>query len=1800
MGITSDFMYSSAEVKKVQRVQFGILGPEEIRRMSVAEIKHNKKFERGLPVDEGLMDPRLGAIGRDILCRTCECDEKNCPGHFGHIELAKPVFNIGFINITMKVLRCVCFYCARLLIDKGPEKDRTQVQRFLRIKNRAARMREVEKSKMNHCLQCGNSQPKYRREALTFTAEKVEGDESRKESLSAEKVYQLFRQIPDEECEMLGMSWRYSRPEWLIITLLPVPPPHVRPSIMLDPVRRGEDDLTFKLGDIISANLQLRELESRGSASHLVDEQVKLLQFHVATYMNNELPNIPKAMQKGGRPIKSITQRLKGKEGRVRGNLMGKRVDFSARTVITPDPNLMPDEVGVPRSIAMNLTFPEVVTPYNYDRMMEVVARGPDEYPGAKYIETDDGQKFSILYLRDKPLEIGWKVIRHIVDGDVVLFNRQPSLHKMSIMGHRIRVMEHSTFRLNLSVTSPYNADFDGDEMNMHVAQSHQTRAEIFELMSVPRCIVSPQSNKPVMGIVQDTLLGCMVFTTRDTFIEKDLVMNLLLHVRNFDGELPKPAILKPRPLWTGKQLFSLILPEVNLVRYSNEHPDDENTDISPGDTRVLITGGRLICGTVDKRTVGSSPGGLIHVVWKEHGPERTSHLLSDIQVLVNHWILQRGFSIGIGDSIADEFTMSHVISSINKAKNEVKSLVRKAQEKELQLLPGKTMEESFETEVNRVLNGARDESGSFAQKSLLKSNNVKRMVSAGSKGSFINISQITACVGQQNVEGKRISYGFRKRTLPHFVVNDLGPESRGFVENSYLRGLTPTEFFFHAMGGREGLIDTAVKTSETGYIQRRLVKAMEDVTVKYDGTVRNSAGQVIEFLYGEDGMDGTMFEKQKIFILKMTRKQMDKAFRLNPFDPKFGLASNGKPFLEPAIIEAVRNDPEIAKALSDEFDQLLEDQKCLREEVIRSKEDSWPLCINLERLIWNTKKLFHLTPDSVSDLNPKDVIASIRNLLAKDTIVIESTRVAEEGDMEDKKANPITRLAQSAQDNATLLFQVHIRSSLASKVVLQQHRLSNKAWDYLIGEIRDRFLGARVSPGEMIGALAAQSISEPATQMTLNTFHYAGVSAKNVTLGVPRLKEIINVTANPKTPSLTVYLVGDAARDAEKAKKVQSELQYTTLKNVTHCAEIYYDPDPLNTVIEADQDLVNSYYELDADEATDVSPWLLRIQLSKEMLTDRKIGMNHIKNVINEWFGSDLNIMASEDNDESLVLRIRLAKSKDLKTSEVLDPSMEEEEEDNGDVILKKVEQELFSKVLLGGVMNIRKVFMRQTNKVSVDEATGGFVDEPSRVKEWVLDTEGVNLLAVMAHKDVDFTRTISNHVTEMFTALGIEGVRACLLNEIRGVISFDGAYVNYRHLGILVDVMTFMGTLMPITRHGVNRIESGPLMRCTFEKTTDILQDAAIYGELDDLRGISQNIMLGQLCPLGTGDFGLFLDEGALGGALETNEYVRGKSPGSEFIENFHWTPRNGGLTPGRTPTSRQMGFQTPFDASATPSYHYTPLRTPGGSVDMSPSMYSPTMDDATFSPTAASPGHFAPMSPGPGMSPYNPRPYPASPGYGQLATPSGISPTSPAYNVVSPRHPTVSYHPTSPGYSPTSPAYSPSSPNFSPSSPAYSPTSPAFGGHGEGSTYSPSSPNFSPTSPATGLVRGSAQYSPSSPQYSPSSPQYSPSSPQYSPSSPQYSPTSPQYSPTSPHYSPSSPEYSPASPQYSPSSPQYTPSSPQYSPSSPNYARRQVAPAGSSQFSPSPQFSPSSPQYSPSSPNYSPASPRFSPRE
>jgi DNA-directed RNA polymerase II subunit RPB1 len=1057
----------------------------------------------------------------------------------------------------------------------------------------------------------------------------------------------------------------------------------------------------------------------------------------------------------------------------------------------------------------------------------------------------------------------------------------------------------------------------------------------------------------------------------------------------------------------------------------------------------------------------------------------------------------------------------------------------------ELKQSPGMTIRESFESSVERQLNLARDDPGKYAQKNLKDDNNVKQMVVAGSKGSFINISQMSVCVGQQSVEGKRIPFGFRHRTLPHFNKDDFSPEARGFVENSYLRGLTPHEFFFHAMAGREGLIDTAVKTAETGYIQRRLVKALEDVMVHYDGTVRNSLGDVLQFVYGEDGMDGSFIERQSIETYGLSNREFTHRYKVDVTDPTGGF-TNG-------VLQVGLDDSslELQAKLDEEYGELEHDRSMLRNFVFKGADPatSMYMPVNLQRIVQNAIQIFHIDQRKPSDLEPAYIIDAVRGLCNRLIVV--------RGDDD---------LSVEAQDNATMMFRMHLRGTFAARRVLERYHLNKEAFEWVLGEVETKFNQSLVNPGEMCGTLAAQSIGEPATQMTLNTFHYAGVSSKNVTLGVPRLKEIINVATNIKTPGLTVYLDPQIAKDVNLAKNVQQELAYTTLRTVTASVEIWYDPDATTTIIEEDAIFVDAFFAI-PDESVEAtinqqSPWLLRLVLDRAKMLDRKLTMAYVAGKIAENFKADLFVIWSEDNSDQLVIRCRV-----LGGGEKEDDSTMEE-----DIFLRQLESTMLNQISLRGVKGIKRAYLSEKDKVVID-AEGVIQSRGDNgIKEWLLETDGSNLKAVMCIDGVDFKRTYTNNCVEVFEVLGVEAARASILKELRNVIEFDGSYVNFRHLALLCDLMTQRGNLMAITRHGINRSDTGALMRCSFEETVEILMEAAAVGEKDDCHGIAENVMFGQMAPMGTGAFDVALDIDMLKDVI-----VDHRLP----VHHMMATPADGAMTPGQV-------AMTPYDSSS-------PMWNADGSFKG---------EAAAFSPLAVNGGEEGAnvqYGLGYGQSPM---------GAGGMSPGGQYSPSSPSYTPTSPFMPSQSPYTASGATSPFA---------TSPYSPFYDPR--------RGAT----SPTYSPTSPA---MVTSPSYSPTSPQYSPTSPQYSPTSPSFSPTSPRYSPQSPSFSPTSPRYSPTSPSFSPASPRYSPSKcylsaaecvlicPQRRPLKACHpllrntlrrrphrrrlrSTVSVLPARRALACLTQRLSAPtSPTYSPASPAYSPASPAYSPTSPQWSP--
>ena len=800
--------------KSIKEMVFSLLSPEKIKKISVAKIVTPELYDiDGYPVDGGLMDLRLGAIDPGVRCRTCGGRLKECLGHSGSIDLARAIMHLKYVPVIELCLRCFCSNCWKLMLTEKDAEKNTPSQRVKKAKD------------SKKCPHCNATQEKIRLDKpTTFYKGKTR--------IFPTEIREILVNIPDEELVKIGINSKNFRPEWAVLTTLLVPPVTVRPSIILETGERSEDDLTHKLSDIIRANQRLWENLNAGAPEVIIEDLWDLLQFHITTFFDNSVARIPPARHRSGQPLKTISERIKGKEGRIRKNLAGKRVNYSGRTVISPDPSIEINEVGVPYEIARIVTVAETVNDLNIERLKKLVERG-SEYPGANYIIRPDGKRKKITdELKEEvisELAPGYKVERHLENGDIVLFNRHPSLHKGSLMSHYVKVLTGKTFRLHPAVATPYNADFDGDEMNIHSPQTEEARAETKVLLEVKKNLFSPKNNTNWIGCISDSITGGYLLGLKE-FSKEDA--NQILYQSGVDKQFSKKTVL-------GTEIFSEILPKIN---FSNEN--------------VKIHEGKIIKGIINKSLFGDEEGILIKEIDKKFGRTIAFETIKKAFNLGKNYLTETGITISLGDLDVEQKIIESSEEIIKKAEEKTKEIIDSYNKGTLEIIQGKTKEESREIKILKVLNEIRTKIGEIVKREFPEENPVTHMIRSGGGGNMLNITQMACCVGQQDLEGKRIDIGYINRTLSFFKDGDLSPRSKGFIRSPFIKGLRPDEFFFGAMTGRATLMDTALRTPRSGYLYRRLVNALQDLRREYDGTIRDSSNNIIQFVYGDDGLD--------------------------------------------------------------------------------------------------------------------------------------------------------------------------------------------------------------------------------------------------------------------------------------------------------------------------------------------------------------------------------------------------------------------------------------------------------------------------------------------------------------------------------------------------------------------------------------------------------------------------------------------------------------------------------------------------------------------------------------------------------------------------------------------------------------------------------------------------------------------------------------------------------------------------------------------------------------------------------
>lgn len=1414
---------------RIKRLQFNLLGSDEIIRQSVVEVSETGLYEKNMPKSGGLNDLRMGSVHHTLKCETCLHDVDRCNGHCGHLNLSYPVYHMGYISSILKVLRLVCCFCSALLIvDSGSmESDRNRIQQLIGHLRGYRRLQTLSTTTRisKECSWCTRIQPEYKvsgtkiirswirhdkqlniKEESTFLSEE-ESYWCRAPMLPAE-VKTILEGIVEKDAKLIGFE-RPTRPDYMVMDVLLIPPPIIRPTILMSESGRakGQDDLTRKLQEIVKANSALKEkIDALQDIRDLYEEGtialIDRLQYHVATYFNNDIRGVKKDRQRSGAPTRCITSRIKGKGGRVRGNVVAKRSDFSARSVITPDSVMDLDEVGVPKSIAHTLTIPERVTALNIRQIYEMIRRreiASVRYPNGYVLTTSFCSLDRLRKIRINP---GVVVHRSLRNGDMVTLNRQPSLHKKSIMGHRVRIMDRgNSIRLNLSCVTPYNADFDGDEMNLMVPQNIQGRSELKTLMNVTWQLLDAQNSRPAIGLVQDALVGSYLLTRKDTFLTREDVMNLMMQIHypitsfTKHNSLPVPAIILPRPLWTGKQMFSLLFPPTLFLRKLIRNSSSDTSIIDIDERRILIQNGELVCGCLSKEILGTTSNGLVDILCKDFGNETASHFLSDCQRVVNDYLSWRGFSVGISDCLIGSKADSQVGHIVNQCIEHTGYLQKTLHKQDVSIREGAIM---------RVVSKAFEHIGSISLQGVSKlqyqENALLNMVTAGSKGNPVDIAQISACVGQQSINGKRVEKvsGRTFSFYPHYIDH---PYARGFVTNSYVSGLSPEEMYYHLMAAREGLVAVAVRTATTGYLQRRITKASEAIKVAYDMSLRDAQQKIIDFQYGRDSMDASLLEKVQLRWLL----DGDERFEANVTFSEKKLESLGW--------IAYRS------ILEDEYSYLHELRGLVRETktgfLHNELETQVLIPINVRRLL-EKKRLEHKTHDSIC--TPPSCMWHVQQL--------------------------VTTIQNGLSVQSSVFLVSHICYELTSKNI-EQFSLSEKMVCELCDEIKRRVFHARISPCEMVGHLAAESISEPATQLTLDSFHSCGQASKNIhtSSGVPRLKELIEVTKNLRVPSITAPF--STCVTSDNVETLASSLSICYLKHVVAKTEVLSsrkDQEKYGLkdrqIIELDEAFRNA-----STHKKRQSKFVIRFELNRLKLIERSLTCFQVAEAVERWGDEDptskLFVECSDPNMERWVLRVFVLHKDSMYQVRDFCSSM-------------------INHVCLGGIPAIRRTAIQKVIQSRENTKTGAIEKE----ERYMVITEGSDLRTLLKVEFLDWKYMYTNDIHEILEVLGLEAAIAVLFKEIKDVLTFGGTTVDDRHVETICNIMTFRGYLMPLTRHGINRVDNGVMARASFEENKEMFELAG-FGETDYLQGPIEQIAVGRPPTVGSGGVDIMIPD-------------------------------------------------------------------------------------------------------------------------------------------------------------------------------------------------------------------------------------------------------------------------------------------------------------------------------------------------
>ena len=1379
----------SVPFSKLSKLTFYSLGNYDNELDSTVKVTNSDSMKGQIPAVDGIYDPHMGSTNSNQRCESCGYYKIKCPGHPGSYYLNYPCLSPMYIKEISKWLKVICFNCAEPIESNIPQVKKAHIlSNFVKQCNKT--------NKINYCQNCKQPHPHITMEKKDKTNIYIEDEKKNKKIIYAKEISNILNRITDETVLKLGKPL-VSHPRNFIITVLRVPPNTIRPDVRKIGGKNNNNDVTILLKNIITLNMEIPE-----QIDYIDNELGQKIQA-----LNNAVYDMIKGDSSkklnNNKPLVSIGKRWAGKMGRIRRHLLGRRTNNMGRSFITCDTFLKTNQVGIPVSIAKEISFGETVQSYNYDRMMTYFLNGTLRYPGCKNIvKASDGNTYNVDKV--EKLEIGDVIYRNIVTGDKVQFNRQPSLESSSLSCMDIVVMDIGyTFRMNLLACNFFNADFDGDAMNLMFPRSVRVVNEISNLSSPYQFFISHRNGKPAVGEAQDSIILTALLTYDSTNLDKLHIMNLFSQVNTY------PDFSKNNGIYKGRDVINLYLKEsefyINYSGSASYYKEEHSAyrSYNSKDIQVVIDKGEIKSGVLDKNAIGQdSQGSIFHIIHNQYG----SHAALDASYYIQQIALYYSFNRGVTVSIKDLLVNNQALKEIHNIEN---AIIQEAIEINNRLnkgniIPplGKTTEEYFEQMVINALEPG-DAYWPYILKSIdAETNMLYLMITHGSRGKLPNFSQITSAIGQQEINGERIVENFGGRTLCYFTKNDPDPIARGYIANSYISGINPAEFYFGAEVARYSLINKALSTSIAGTYNRMAIKNMESLIIDVFRRVSDT-GKIIQFLYGSDGCDSRFIEKVKFPTMK-------KDLNLEKFKEIYHM--NIKMFNKDF------HNSNVQKLLDQEYETLLNDRKTYvniflqMEHLNKIYSDTAILPCNVSRIMENV--IFNLKLNetkSETDLDPVKTIESVNklcNILAQCLMNEDQTELPD------------------YIKNSTLLLCMHIRSYLNTSNLIK-NKITNKALEIIIDDIKNIYSKSLICYGKMCGIIASQSISQPLTQDVLNSHHSAGISSTKKK-GMFRIKEILGVkpTENMESPSMILNVVEEFRNNKIKVQEIANHIEMLKFSTFIKDWKIFYEKygNPVHSKYKHEKEMIKEFEKYNNVQVpSDLLDWCFRFVFNKFKLIEKQLKLETVYYKLRKEFPYCFIVYNNENSDE-VIMRIYFRTNQFNKIPTIKN--------------LETLKDEMLDTVIRGvkGVINASV----SSGPVTIQKPDGSL----ESTTNYFIVTEGTNLKEILTNPYIDADTVQSDSIVEMCELFGIAAARQKIITELKHQI--DGS--SHRHYTIYADTMTRIGLLTGIDRYGSAKRETSIMQRISDSNPISVLEEASINGLSDKLTNVSANIMMGQ----------------------------------------------------------------------------------------------------------------------------------------------------------------------------------------------------------------------------------------------------------------------------------------------------------------------------------------------------------------